>query len=132
MNLLVSKHAVDFLLPANVSAVSDAVSTAHEKAKDVRQVLEEKLQQAGVSSSNSAFWDFFLCSLYSANTICLFLFILTTLLTLYKLMSIKMLKIVLKNVNNNKNINIIIKVLHGVNCNKQNSHMLTLDINRLY
>lgn len=132
MNLLVSKHAVDFLLPANVSAVSDAVSTAHEKAKDVRQVLEEKLQQAGVSSSNSAFWDFFLCSLYSANTICLFLFILTTLLTLYKLMSIKLLKIVLKNVNNNKNINIIIKVLHGVNCNKQNSRMLTLDINRLY
>lgn len=132
MNLLVSKHAVDFLLPANVSAVSDAVSTAHEKAKDVRQVLEEKLQQAGVSSSNSACWDFFLCSLYSANTICLFLFILTTLLTLYKLMSIKMLKIVLKNVNNNKNINIIIKVLHGVNCNKQNSCMLTLDINRLY
>ncbi|BFZ08058.1 hypothetical protein BsWGS_11097 [Bradybaena similaris] len=39
---------VDFLLPANVTAVSDAVSTAHEKAKDVRQLLEEKLQQAGI------------------------------------------------------------------------------------
>ncbi|CAG5124064.1 unnamed protein product [Candidula unifasciata] len=50
-NIASTVFNMDFLLPANVSAVSDAVSTAHEAAKDVQQLLEEKLKQSGVQGS---------------------------------------------------------------------------------
>jgi nucleotide-binding universal stress UspA family protein len=58
-NVSGSFFSVDFLLPTNVAAVSDAVSNAHKEAKDVRQVLEERLRNSGaqgkvhiLSSSN--------------------------------------------------------------------------------
>uniref|UniRef100_A0A0B6YUE7 UspA domain-containing protein n=1 Tax=Arion vulgaris TaxID=1028688 RepID=A0A0B6YUE7_9EUPU len=44
----VINETVDFFVPINVTAFSDAVTAANERAMNVRKILEEKLKQSEV------------------------------------------------------------------------------------